>query len=221
MMMRTREKSRSSLLISVRRILVLLLCICGIVMNRSAGTQNAAAQASSPVQCDSGMSRHSLHAAALKSVAYPLASANSGSSLNAPAGMVWIPGGRFWMGTDHMDDAKPVHEVEVKGFWMDSTDVTNEQFERFVKATGYLTIAERPLNQREFPNLAPDELAAGSVVFTPAANPISLNDPLAWWRFVRGANWRHPEGPNSDLRGKEKYPVVHIAWPDAMAYAKW
>jgi formylglycine-generating enzyme required for sulfatase activity len=135
--------------------------------------------------------------------------------------MVWIPGGQFWMGTDHLEDARPVHQVEVQGFWMDSTDVTNEQFERFVKATGYLTIAERPLSQKEFPNLAPDEIAPGSVVFSPPAHPISLDQPLAWWRFVRGANWRHPEGPNSDLRGKENYPVVHIAWPDAMAYANW
>ena len=125
------------------------------------------------------------------------------------------------MGTDHMEDAQPVHEVEVKGFWMDRTDVTNEEFARFVKATGYVTIAERGLNPKEFPNLASDELAPGSVVFTAPAHPISLDNPLAWWRFVRGANWRHPDGPHSDLRGKENYPVVHVAWPDAMAYAKW
>jgi formylglycine-generating enzyme required for sulfatase activity len=140
---------------------------------------------------------------------------------HSPAGMVWIPGGRFWMGTDHMEDAQPVHEVEVKGFWMDRTDVTNEEFARFAEATGYVTIAERPLNQKEFPNLAPDELAPGSVVFTPPSFPVSLDQPLAWWKFVRGANWRHPDGPNSDLRGKENYPVVHIAWPDAIAYANW
>jgi formylglycine-generating enzyme len=220
-MMMAREESRSSLLISPRRLLVLLLCICGIIMNRSAGTQNAAAQSSGPMQCDSGMSRHSLHAAVLQGVAYPLASAKSGSSQNAPAGMVWIPSGRFWMGTDHLEDAQPVHQVEVRGFWMDRTDVTNEQFDRFVKATGYLTIAERPLDQKEFPNLAPDDLAPGSVVFTQPDRPVSLDHPLAWWRFVRGANWRHPEGPNSDLRGKAKSPVVHIAWLDATAYAKW
>jgi formylglycine-generating enzyme len=219
--MMVREKARSSLLISPRRILVLLVCLCGIVMNRSTGTQNAAAAASSPMQCDRGMSRHSLRAAALVSAAHPLATVRSVGSQDAPPGMVWIPDGRFWMGTNHMEDAQPVHEVEVEGFWMDRTDVTNEEFARFVKATGYVTIAERSLDPKEFPNLGPDELAAGSVVFTPPANPISLNDPLAWWRFVRGANWRHPDGPNSDLRGKKNYPVVHIAWPDAMAYAKW
>jgi formylglycine-generating enzyme len=219
--MMTGEKSSSSFLISAGRILVLLLCICGIAMNRSAGTQNAAAPSSGPMQCDTGVSRHSLHAAAMVKFVDLALPAKSVRSQDAPAGMVWIPGGRFWMGTNHMEDAQPVHEVEVKGFWMDRTDVTNEEFARFVKATGYMTIAERPLNQKEFPNLAADELAPGSVVFTPPAHPISLENPLAWWQFVRGANWRNPDGPNSDLRGKEKYPVVHIAWPDAMAYAKW
>jgi formylglycine-generating enzyme required for sulfatase activity len=104
---------------------------------------------------------------------------------------------------------------------MDRTDVTNEEFARFVKATAYVTIAERPLDPKEFPNLASEELTPGSVVFTPPAGPVPLDHPLAWWRFVRGANWRHPQGPNSDLRGKGKYPVVQIAWPDAVAYAKW
>jgi len=135
--------------------------------------------------------------------------------------MVWIPGGRFWMGTNHLEDAQPVHQVEVKGFWIDRTDVTNEEFARFVQATGYVTVAERPLDPKEFPSLAPEDLAPGSVVFTPPAGPVSLEDPLVWWRFVRGASWRHPNGPNSDLQGKEKYPVVQIAWADAVAYAKW
>jgi sulfatase modifying factor 1 len=109
----------------------------------------------------------------------------------------------------------------VMGFWIDQTDVTNEEFARFVQATGYVTIAERPLNPKEFPTLSPEDLAPGSVVFTPPPGPISLENPLAWWRFVRGANWRHPNGPGSDLRNKENYPVVQIAWSDAEAYAKW
>jgi len=199
------------------RIFLIALGIGGVAQDRARGSQVAIPQ-SSPAQCDTGVSRHSLHAALVETV--PSASAKT-ESQTARDGMVWIPSGRFWMGSDHMEDAQPVHEVEVKGFWIDRTDVTNEEFARFVKATGYVTIAERPLDQKDFPNLAPDELAAGSVVFTPPANPISLGNPLAWWRFVRGANWRHPEGPNSDLRGKGKYPVVHIAWPDAIAYAKW
>lgn len=125
------------------------------------------------------------------------------------------------MGSNHMPDAQPVHQVEVKGFWIDRTDVTNAEFARFAKATGYVTIAERPLDPKEFPDLAPNELLPGSVVFTPPPNGASLDNPLAWWKFVKGANWRHPLGPNSDIRGKENYPVVHIAWADAVAYAKW
>jgi formylglycine-generating enzyme len=216
-----RESSRSSLMVSTRRILALLLCTCGIVMDRSAGTHRAAAQSSGPMQCDRGISRGSLRTVAAAEVAEAAVPAASPSTTVAPDGMVWIPGGRFWMGTDHMEDAQPVHQVEVKGFWMDRTDVTNEEFGRFVKATGYVTIAERALDPKEFPNLAPDELTPGSVVFTPPKGPVPLDHPLAWWRFVRGANWRHPQGPNSNLCGKEKYPVVQIAWPDAVAYARW
>jgi formylglycine-generating enzyme len=219
--MMTWKKKRRARSVSVGRAVLLLLCMLGIALNRSAGTQNATAQSGGPMQCDTGMSRHSLHAAALVDTEEIAAPAKSSGSHHAPAGMVWIPGGRFWMGTDHMEDAQPVHQVEVKGFWMDRTDVTNEEFAQFVSATGYVTIAERPLDPREFPNLAPDELTPGAVVFTPPSGPVRLDQPLTWWRFVRGANWRHPEGPSSDLRGKEKYPVVQIAWPDAVAYAKW
>jgi formylglycine-generating enzyme required for sulfatase activity len=208
-------------LISAGRILLLVLCMFAIAQNRSAETQSAAAKSNGPTQCDTGMSRHSLHAATWLDEEDAPAPAKPGSSHDAPAGMVWIPGGRFWMGTDHMADAQPVHQVEVKAFWIDRTDVTNEEFARFVQETGYVTVAERPLDPKEFPNLASEDLAPGSVVFTPPAGPISLENPLAWWRFVRGANWRHPNGPDSDLHGKEKYPVVQIAWPDAVAYAKW
>ena len=219
--MRALEKSRSfSSRVSVQRLLLLLPLICWIAQNRSSGTQSAASQSSDPIQCDTGMSRHSLHAAALLDTR-DVAPTKSGGSHERRSGMAWIPGGRFWMGTDHMQDALPVHQVEVKGFWIDRTDVTNAEFARFVKATGYVTVAERPLDPKEFPNLAREELAPGSVVFTPPAGPISLDNPLAWWRFVRGANWRHPNGPKSDLLGKERYPVVQVAWPDAVAYAKW
>jgi len=210
-------KRRSKL--STGRLLLLGIGIWATAQNRAPAAQNTTAQ--SPEQCDSGVSRRSLRQAALVDKGDATAPTNPGRSQNAPAGMVWIPGGRFWMGTEHMEDAQPVHKVEVKGFWMDRTDVTNEEFARFVKATRYVTIAERPLDPKEFPNLAPEDLTPGSVVFTPPAGPVLLDHPLAWWRFVRGANWRHPEGPKSDLLDKEKYPVVHIAWPDAVAYAKW
>jgi formylglycine-generating enzyme len=218
MMMTATSESYQSWL---RRILLLLLGIVAVSQNRFVSTQNVAAQSTEPQQCDRGISRYSLHAEAMVENAAVPAHANSSASHTAPAGMVWIPGGRFWMGTDHMEDARPVHRVEVKGFWIDQTDVTNDEFARFVQATGYVTVAQRPLDPKEFPDLAPDDLAPGAVVFTPPPGPVSLNNPLAWWKFVRGANWRHPNGPNSDLRGKEKYPVVQIAWADAVAYATW
>jgi len=149
-----------------------------------------------------------------------------------PAGMVWIPGGEFSMGSTAETeslcgqpgltrDALPVHRVYVEGFWMDTTEVTNEEFEKFAKATGYITIAERTPTQEEFPNAPPENLVAGSTVFTPTLHPVPLNDFFQWWRYERGANWRHPEGPEGDLKGREKFPVVHIAYEDAVAFAKW
>jgi len=207
------------------RILLIALAIFAIAQNRAGGGQSGAAQSAAlqsgaSTQCDTGLSRHSLRAAALTE-ALTAESKSAPDSRRNPDGMVWIPGGRFWMGTNHMEDAQPVHQVGVKGFWMDRNDVTNEEFRKFVEATGYVTIAERPLDPKEFPNLAAQDLAPGSAVFNPPNHPVSLQDPLVWWRFVRGASWRHPDGPNSDLRGKEKYPVVQVAWPDAVAYAKW
>jgi formylglycine-generating enzyme required for sulfatase activity len=146
--------------------------------------------------------------------------------------MVWIPGGEFSMGaatsghgTDEMpmasNDAGPVHRVRVDGFWMDATAVTNEQFEKFVRATGYVTIAERTPTKEEFPTAPEENLVAGSVVFAPTDQEVPLTDHYQWWSYVKGANWRHPLGPQSDIKGKEKYPVLHIAYPDAEAYAKW
>jgi formylglycine-generating enzyme required for sulfatase activity len=141
----------------------------------------------------------------------------------APEGMVWVPGGMFWMGGDDasMSDAKPVHEVTVSGFWMDCTEVTNGEFARFVKATGYITVAERPPDPKDFPDAPREKLVPGSIVFTPPAGRVSLDDPLAWWRYVAGANWRHPEGPASSIEGKDDFPVVQICWIDAVAYAEW
>jgi len=151
----------------------------------------------------------------------------------APEGMAWIPGGEFSMGSEGKCDGKsccspatvadalPIHRVYVDGFWMDATDVTNAQFEKFVQATGYVTIAERAPTKEEFPTAPPENLVAGSVVFTPTSGPVSLDDHYQWWSYVKGANWRHPEGPQSDIKGKGNYPVVQIAYPDAVAYAKW
>ena len=150
----------------------------------------------------------------------------------APEGMVWIPGGEFSMGSDAASeslcglpgvtrDALPIHRVYVDGFWMDATEVTNEQFEKFVKATGYVTVAEQKPTKEEFPTAPPENLVAGSTVFTPTPQPVPLNNYFQWWSYVPGADWRHPTGPDSDLKGREKYPVVQIAYEDAAAYAKW
>jgi formylglycine-generating enzyme required for sulfatase activity len=149
-----------------------------------------------------------------------------------PAGMAWIPGGEFSMGAADppgMDevgmsatrDSRPVHRAYVDGFLMDRTDVTNAQFATFVKATGYVTVAERTPRAADFPGAPPQNLVAGAVVFSPPDHPVPLDDHFRWWTYVRGANWRHPLGPDSDIAGKGDYPVVHVAYEDAEAYAKW
>ncbi len=140
-----------------------------------------------------------------------------------PDGMVWIPGGMFWMGGDDssMADARPVHQVRVSAFWMDRNEVTNHQFTRFVTETGYVTVAERKPDAADIPGAPPESLVPGSIVFTPPRGQVSLDNPLVWWRYVPGANWRHPDGPESSIEGRDNHPVVHIAWVDAVAYAEW
>ncbi len=151
----------------------------------------------------------------------------------APEGMVWIPGGEFSMGANGtvgdvamcspatVGDTQPIHRVAVDGFWMDATEVTNAQFAKFVEATGYRTVAEIAPTKEEFPTAPPENLVAGSVVFTPPAGPVPLDNHFQWWSYVKGANWRHPEGPESSIKGRENFPVVQIAYPDALAYAAW
>ena len=109
----------------------------------------------------------------------------------------------------------------VDGFWMDATEATNAQFAEFVKATGYVTIAEIKPTKEEYPSAPAENLVAGSTVFSPTSGPVALNDYLQWWTYVHGADWRHPTGPRSDLVGREKFPVVQVAYADAVAYAKW
>ena len=151
---------------------------------------------------------------------------------HSPSGMTWIPGGEFSMGAaDPPDmnmvgmkatkDSRPIHRVYVDGFYMDKTDVTNAEFAKFAKATGYVTVAERKPRQEDFPTAPPENLVAGSVVFSPPAHPVQLNDHFQWWSYVPGANWRQPLGPGSNIDGKESYPVVQVAYEDANAYAKW
>jgi len=158
---------------------------------------------------------------------------NKGRPAAGPPGMVWIPGGEFSMGArDPMDtgdmvgmqatiDSRPVHRVYVDGFWMDATEVTNEEFSHFVQATGYVTAAERPLRPGDFPGVPVSDLLPGSVVFSPPDHAVPLTNYSQWWAFVPGANWRHPQGPGSSIEGKAGLPVVHVTYEDAAAYADW
>ncbi|MFL6446786.1 MAG: formylglycine-generating enzyme family protein [Bryobacteraceae bacterium] len=138
-------------------------------------------------------------------------------------GMVWIPGGEFSMGSDEpmFPDARPIHRVYVDGFWMDRATVTNAQFASFVKATGYVTAAEKPADSARYPNAPPEMLRPGAPVYTAPSGPVPLNSLLNWWRCQQGASWRHPEGPASNIDGRENYPVVQTVYEDAVAYAKW
>jgi formylglycine-generating enzyme len=138
-----------------------------------------------------------------------------------PAAMVWIPGGTFLRGTDDERDAQPVRKIEIDGFWMDRTEVTNAQFAAFVSATGYVTVAEQPPDPRLFPDAPRELLVPGSIVFSPPSGKIDLGRPLSWWRYQPGANWRHPEGPASSIEGREDHPAVHVCWADAEAFARW
>lgn len=136
---------------------------------------------------------------------------------------VVIPGGTFWMGSDNdvMRDARPWHRVKVGSFTIDRTPVTNDEYDAFVNATKYVTVAERPPDPKDFPDAPPENLVPGSVVFSPPDHPVSLHDHLQWWSYQKGVNWRHPVGPQSNLEGRGNHPVVQVAWEDANAYCQW
>jgi sulfatase modifying factor 1 len=136
--------------------------------------------------------------------------------------MVWVPGGSFTMGSDrHYPEEAPAHRVAVEGFWIDRHPVTNEQFGRFVAATGHVTLAERPPDPADYPDARPELLVPASAVFVPPRPPVDLGDAYRWWAAVPGASWRQPRRPQSSLRGLEHHPVVHVAWEDVAAYAAW
>jgi formylglycine-generating enzyme required for sulfatase activity len=136
--------------------------------------------------------------------------------------MVWIPAGTYWMGSDrHYPEEAPAHQVTVSGFWMDRFTVTNAQFTHFVEDTGYVTVAERPLDPKDYPGALPDMLVPGSLVFQKPPRPVHLGDLSQWWAYVPGACWKHPEGRGSSLAGREAHPVVHVAFEDVEAYAAW
>ena len=137
-------------------------------------------------------------------------------------GMVWIPGGSFVMGSDqHYPEEAPASRTQVDGFWMDRAPVTNAQFKTFVKATGHVTVAERPPDATLYPFADAEQLKPASIVFVAPPGPIRRGNHYSWWHYIAGADWRHPEGPGSSIRGREQHPVVHIAWDDAAAYASW
>ena len=127
------------------------------------------------------------------------------------------------MGSDdpRFTDSQPVHKVTLDGFWIDKNLVTNAQFEKFVANTHYKTVAEQPLDPKEFPGVPLDKLVPGAVVFTPPDHEVPLDDVTQWWQYIPKASWQHPEGPESDLKGRENHPVVQVAYADAEAYAKW
>ena len=138
------------------------------------------------------------------------------------SGMVLLPGGTFLMGSaSHYPEEGPPWTVTVGPFWIDATEVTNAQFAAFVAATGHVTMAERGLTATEAPHIPADLRAPGSMVFAPPREPVGLDDPTRWWRYVHGANWRAPLGPGSSIAGFEHHPVVHVAVEDALAYARW
>ncbi len=151
---------------------------------------------------------------------------------DAHKNMVWINGGEFFMGSNTRlakNNERPMHKVRLSGFWMDRTDVTNAEFTAFVKATGYVTTAERQpdwetLKVQLFPGTpkpADDQLVPGALVFVGTTEAVNLDDYAKWWRFIPGANWRHPNGPNSNIIAKDDHPVVQVSYADAKAYAKW
>ena len=136
--------------------------------------------------------------------------------------MVWVPGGEFLMGSEEFEpEEAPAHRVRVDGFWIDSCAVTNRDYQCFVAETGYVTVAERPLDPSDFPGAPAENLVPGSLVFTPTPGPVDLRHISQWWTWTPGACWRHPEGPASSISDRLDHPVVQIAFEDATAYAKW
>jgi sulfatase modifying factor 1 len=136
--------------------------------------------------------------------------------------MVWVPGGGFLMGSDQAyPEESPTHQETVDGFWIDRYTVTNEEFGKFVDASGYVTTAERVPKAQDYPGALPEMLVAASVVFLKPKQRVDLRNHYNWWVYVPGADWRHPEGPESSLKDRARHPVVHISFEDAEAYAKW
>lgn len=222
------QQSGASLWRRLGVITIIAACIAGAIYALKVGRgQESGGRANSHAANHRGS--HAGHHAAT-SPTPPDASSAAAAKINntpppgsAPEGMVWVPGGTFWMGcaTCEMPDALPVHLVAVDGFWMDQTPISNREFERFVKATAYVTVAERKPDPKDYPDAPVENLVAGSAVFTQPPQDVALDDYLQWWRYVPGASWKHPEGPGSTIKGRADHPVVHVAWEDAAEYAEW
>lgn len=175
--------------------------------------------AQQPITVDS--SQMACHAEAVPSRATAIKNASIAQQGKDTVKMVYIKGGTFQMGSSNFTDAKPIHEVTLSPFYMDEHEVTNNQYAAFVEATGYITVAERPLDPNDFPNVDPKMLVPGSAVFKAPNQVQGMQNHLQWWDYIPGANWRHPEGPESSIEGKGDHPVTQLAYEDAEAYAKW
>jgi formylglycine-generating enzyme required for sulfatase activity len=169
---------------------------------------------------------------AMNARAKPAVQAVLGDGVRGPQGMAWVPGGEFLMGSDAkmaQANERPAHKVRVHGFWMDEHHVTNAEFRKFVEATGYVTTAEKKPDWETLkvqlppgtPRPPESAMVAGAMVFVGTDQPVSLEDYSRWWRYVPGADWRHPTGPRSSIAGKDDHPVVQVSYEDAEAYAKW
>jgi len=188
--------------------------------NNSSTKNNAGDTAEVAVKKDScALCKNPSRAAMMKAAMTDSSSAIG--TVGSTADMILIKGGSFEMGSNDFPDAKPLHKVDVNSFYMDVHEVTNAQFAAFVKATGYVTVAEQKLNPADYPGVPADKLVPGSGVFSPPDHAVSLDNPMQWWTYVPGASWRHPKGANTTIIGKDSEPVTQVCYADAMAYCKW
>ena len=199
-------------IVSALLLIELTGCKNNTIVDNSAGSSLAVTKKAC-VACKAPSSRGALINASYKNVASNI--------VRGKEDMVLIKGGTYRMGTDEFVDSKPLHEVNVNSFFMDVNEVTNAQFASFVKATNYITVAEQKLNPKDYPGVPVDKLVPGSAVFTPPAHEVSLDNPMQWWTYMPGADWRHPEGAGSSIVGKDNEPVVQVCYTDAAAYARW
>lgn len=204
---------KTILAVLVPLVLPIMACNFGPVGEKAAATgSDSTSKTASAGSCCSGN---------CKMPSRNIAINNSYTGGHDTAKMVLIPAGTFQMGSVNFEDSKPVHTVTVASFLLDEHEVTNAQFARFVKATGYVTVAERQLDPKDYPGVPADKLVPGSAVFVPPVKTAGLDNYMQWWQYVPGASWKHPQGPQSSIEHKDNEPVVQVCYEDASAYAKW